>query len=99
MPSQREVSFHWIRSLGEMMAGRSYRGPGSELERVRGIGTRYARMLKAAGVTSVRELATQDALDLSDALLEVNLLQGMVLVVPSEKRVAGWIGQARTQDP
>jgi len=81
-----------------MMAGRIHGLRRSELEQVTGIGKRYARILEAAGVASVQELAEQDPLELADALLEVNLLQGMVLVVPSETRVAGWIEQARARN-
>ena len=80
-----------------MVVERTHGGPGSELQGITGIGTRYARMLEAAGVTSVEELAGQNPLDLADALLEVNLLQGVVLAVPTEKRVAGWIEQARSE--
>ena len=69
--------------------------PNADLGRIIGVGNEYAAMLEAAGVHSVRDLAERDATDLSDALLEVHLLRGMVRAVPSERRVAGWIKQAK----
>lgn len=39
-----------------MVAEGTRKGPGSDLERITGIGRRYARMLEAAAVTSVRAL-------------------------------------------
>lgn len=65
------------------------------LTRITGIGSDYARMLEAAGVHSLEELALQDPTALSDALLEVNLLRGLVKAVPSGMRVSGWVRQAQ----
>ena len=65
------------------------------LTRIVGIGQDYAGMLEAAGILSVQELAIQDPMALADLLLEVNLVEGLVLAVPSEKRVSGWVRQAQ----
>ena len=67
----------------------------AELIRIRGVGREYANLLEAAGVHSIRELAQQDPTALSDALLEVNLLRGLVKEVPSGTRVSGWVRQAQ----
>ena len=67
----------------------------ADLMRIKGVGREYAQLLEASGVGSVRELSQCDPTDLSDALLEANLLQRRVEVVPSEKRVAGWKRQAQ----
>ncbi len=65
------------------------------LTQIIGIGADFERMLEAAGVHSIRDLALQDPTDLSDTLLELNLLRGLVKAVPSEMRVAGWVRQAQ----
>ena len=67
----------------------------SDLMRIRGVGADYATMLLAVGIRSIHDLSRQDPTILSDSLLEVNLLRHMVKAVPSEKRVAGWIQQAK----
>ena len=66
-----------------------------DLTRIVGIGRDYAGILEAAGIRSIQELAIQDPTDLADLLLEVNLLKGLVMAVPSEKRVSGWVRQAQ----
>ena len=67
----------------------------ADLLRIRGVGTDFAELLEAVGVHSVQELADRNPRDLSDALLEANLLKELVRAVPSEKRVEGWVRQAR----
>ena len=71
-------------------------GVDEALIRIRGVGREYAELLEAAGVHSVRELAAQDPVALSDALFEANLLRELVKTVPSENRVGGWVRQAQS---
>ena len=66
-----------------------------DLMRVRGVGGEYAEILEAAGVDTVPELATRNAGNLARRMAEVNAEKRLVRLVPSEKRVADWIGQAR----
>ena len=66
-----------------------------DLLRITGVGGRYAEILGAVGVHSVAGLSQRDPLDLADAMVEVNLATGLVRAIPTEKRIAGWVRQAR----
>ena len=68
----------------------------ADLMRISGVGSDYAKMLEAAGVHSVGDLSRKDPIILSDTLLGVNFLNMLVQAIPSEKRVGGWVKQART---
>ncbi len=67
----------------------------ADLMRIRGIGGEYSELLEAAGVDSVPELARRNAGKLADAMVEKNMAAKLVRAVPSEKRIAGWIQQAK----
>lgn len=67
----------------------------ADLFRIKGIGEEYADLLEAAGVDTVKELATRNAKNLQDKLEAVNAEQKRVRAVPSEKAVEGWIEQAK----
>lgn len=66
-----------------------------DLERVRGVGPKYAALLKLAGVDTVPELAQRNPANLAARLAEVNATDGVVKVVPTQDHVANWIGQAK----
>ena len=66
-----------------------------DLMRITGIGGRYAEILEAVGVHSVVGLSQRDPAELADAMLEVNLGIGLVRALPTKKRIAGWVAQAR----
>jgi predicted flap endonuclease-1-like 5' DNA nuclease len=68
--------------------------PGPGLTAVKGIGDDYARLLRAAGVSSVEQLATRDADALRGTLHEANDREGLVGRVPSADRIRSWIERA-----
>jgi hypothetical protein len=64
--------------------------------RIKGINKEHAELLGAAGVDTVRELRHRNAARLAQAMAEVNKAEEIVRLLPSEKRVGGWIEQAKT---
>ena len=66
-----------------------------DLMRVKGVGQKYATLLLASGVDTVPELATRNAANLAKKLAEGNATEEIVVELPSEDRVAGWIAQAK----
>ena len=71
----------------------------ADLMRVRGVAADYAELLAAAGIDTVPELKRRNAANLAARLAAVNAERGLVRLLPSEKRVAGWIAQAGTLPP
>jgi len=67
----------------------------ADLLRIRGVTGEYAELLQAAGVDTVGELARRNPTHLAASLAEVNAQRNLCRVVPSHKRVAGWIEQAK----
>lgn len=67
----------------------------ADLFRIKGIGEEYADLLEAAGVDTVKELATRNAKNLQDKLEEVNAERKRVKAVPGEKTVESWVAQAK----
>lgn len=65
-----------------------------EFARVRGIGPKYAALLKSAGIDSVDDLAEADAAALATRMAIVNASENIVKEVPSADHVAYWIAQA-----
>ena len=66
-----------------------------DLFRVKGIGSEYADLLEAAGVDTVKELATRNAENLVKKMTEVNEAKKLVRRVPPLKSVEGWVEQAK----
>ena len=67
-----------------------------DLMRIKGIGIKNARLLEAAGVTTVPDLAQRNAGNLQAAVLEeANAGQDIVATVPYEETVAAWVAQAK----
>lgn len=67
----------------------------ADLFRIRGIATQYSDLLEAAGVDTVKELATRRADHLVTALADVNAERRLVRRVPTETMVTRWIASAR----
>ena len=67
----------------------------ADLARIKGIGEEYADLLEAAGVDTVPELAQRNAANLYARLVEVNEEKILVRVLPTEKDVATWVGEAK----
>ena len=68
----------------------------ADLFRIKGIGEEYAELLEAAGVDTVIELAQRIPANLHQKLAEVNLKKKLVRQLPTEKKVADWVEQAKT---
>lgn len=63
--------------------------------RIKGMGHDFAELLRAAGVTTVRELKHRNAARLARALSAANAQRRLVKLPPSEKAVTRWIDQAK----
>lgn len=68
----------------------------ADLCRVSGVSTQYSELLEAAGVDTIKELATRNAENLAAKMNEVNQEKKLVRQPPSEKSVASWVDQAQT---
>lgn len=71
----------------------------ADLTRVRGIALDYAELLVAAGVDTVKDLSRRNAANLTARMLSVNGKKPLVELLPSEKRVKGWIAAAKSLRP
>ena len=67
-----------------------------DLYRIKGVGSEYSELLEAAGVDTVPELAKRKAANLTQAILSINESKKLVRRPPTEKRVVGWIEQAKS---
>jgi predicted RecB family nuclease len=67
--------------------------------RIPGMGKAKVNLVRAAGVTTVRELAHRNPARLAQNIKEVNIKRKLVRVLPSEKSVEQLIAQARKLQP
>ncbi|MBQ9819385.1 MAG: DUF4332 domain-containing protein [Bacteroidales bacterium] len=67
----------------------------ADLFRIKGIGPQFSELLEAAGVDTVKELATRRADNLAAKMLEVNEQKHLTKVVPTEKMLQDMIDQAK----
>ena len=67
--------------------------------RIPGMGKAKTGLLRAAGVTTVRELALRNPSRLAQNMKDVNTKRKLVRVLPSEKSVEQLIAQARKLQP
>jgi predicted flap endonuclease-1-like 5' DNA nuclease len=67
--------------------------------RIKGVREPYAELLKDAGVDTVRELKYRNPSRLAEAMSEANKKHKRVRLLPSEKRVSGWIEAAKKLEP
>lgn len=63
--------------------------------RIKGVGDDYAKLLRVAGVNTVRELKHRNAQKLAKAMAEANAKRKLVQFLPSHKAVERWIDHAR----
>ena len=68
----------------------------ADLTAVKGIGSDYARLLRAAGIASIEQLAAHTPDALRTALVEANEDGDVVARVPSPDRIRDWIERAGT---
>ncbi|MEZ4333618.1 MAG: DUF4332 domain-containing protein [Myxococcota bacterium] len=66
----------------------------ADLFRVRGVAGEYAELPVAAGVDTVRELATRNGENLAKRLAEVDAAKHLTRRVPSQATVEDWIREA-----
>ncbi|WP_316168138.1 MULTISPECIES: DUF4332 domain-containing protein [unclassified Bradyrhizobium] len=67
--------------------------------RIPGMGKAKVGLVRAAGVTTVRELAHRNPARLAQNIKEVNTRRKLVRILPSEKSVGHMIEQARKLEP
>jgi hypothetical protein len=66
----------------------------SDKMRIRGVGEDYAVLLQAAGVTTLKELKYRNPAKLAKAMAEANAKRKLVRVLPSDRAVVRWVGEA-----
>jgi len=71
----------------------------ADLFRIKGVGSQFAELLKAAGVDTVKELRTRNAANLHAALVKTHEEKGLTRAVPSESQVAGYVEAAKELEP
>ncbi|GAB2829276.1 DUF4332 domain-containing protein [Ferruginibacter profundus] len=68
----------------------------SDLHRVGGIAGQIAELMEAAGVDTIKELATRSAVNLAAKMQEVNEVKNLSGRVPSAEQLQKMIDQAKT---
>lgn len=71
----------------------------ADLMRVPGVAADYSELLTAAGVDTLKELKRRKPANLVARLAEANERRKLVELLPSEKRVARWIEDAKLLEP
>ncbi len=71
----------------------------ADLFRIKGVGSQFAELLKAAGVDTVKELRNRNATNLHAALVKTQEEKGLTRAVPSESQVAGYVAAAKELEP
>lgn len=71
----------------------------ADLFRIKGVGEEYADLLEAAGVDTVKELATRRPDNLTAKMAEVNEAKKLVRSVPAQTMVEKWVAEAKTLEP
>jgi len=71
----------------------------ADLMRVKGVSTQYSDLLEAAGVDTVKELATRNADNLFAKMGEVNDAKKLVRRPPSLSETKKWVAHAKTLQP
>ena len=63
--------------------------------RIKGMGRGYVVLLRAVGVSTVRELQYRNPANLAKAMADANKKNGLVRVLPSENLVVRWVEHAK----
>ncbi|HEY7564569.1 MAG TPA: DUF4332 domain-containing protein [Acidimicrobiia bacterium] len=71
----------------------------ADLMRVKGVGSEYALLLEACGVTTIKDLRRRNAIALTAKLSDHNGRRSMVRRLPTEVMVSSWIDAARNVEP
>ena len=67
--------------------------------RISGIGPEYAELLEAAGVDTVKELATRNSDNLATKMGQINEQKKLTRAVPAATVVAKWVDAAKATTP
>ncbi|MGI9538646.1 MAG: DUF4332 domain-containing protein [Miltoncostaeaceae bacterium] len=67
----------------------------ADLFRITGVGPEYAELLEAAGVDTVKELATRNAANLAAKMTEVNEEKKLTRRVPDAAAIEQWVAEAK----
>ena len=68
-----------------------------DLESLSGVGEKYRALLRAAGVRSITELASEEPAALLERLREANEREGLVKRLPRMGDVEAWVQRAKEQ--
>lgn len=71
----------------------------ADLMRIKGIGGEYAELLKAAGIDTVKELRTRNAMHLAELVAQVNFTRKLTRRLPSLPMTMKWIEEAKSLEP
>ena len=71
----------------------------ADLMRIKGVGEEFAELLEAAGVDTVKELATRNAANLTEAMATVNEEKKLARRAPALSETEKWVTQAKEMDP
>ena len=71
----------------------------ADLMRISGIGPEFAELLEAAGVDTVKELATRNSENLAAKMGEINEQKKLTRALPAVTVVAKWVDAAKTTKP
>lgn len=71
----------------------------ADLFRIKGVGSQFAELLKAAGVDTVKELRNRNAANLHAKLVEVQEEKKITRAVPGAGQVEDYIEQAKNLAP
>jgi predicted flap endonuclease-1-like 5' DNA nuclease len=63
--------------------------------RIQGIGPQWSDLLEAAGVDTVRELATRNPANLLNQIVEINDEKSLVRQLPTLDKIEDWVEQAK----
>lgn len=63
--------------------------------RIKGIGSEYADLLRAAGVETVKELKYRNPAKLAEVMAATNAKRKLARVLPSPRAVERWVEQAK----
>ncbi len=86
-------------TAGLLEATRTVKGRKIIAAKIPGMGKAKVGLVRAAGVTTVRELALRNPARLAQNMKEVNTKRKLVRVLPSEKSVEQLIAKARKLQP
>ena len=95
--ARSEVRTATVPGKAEAMDNQPQRTDDMDLQRLTGVGRKFAELLREAGVESIRALARRNPANLHEKLMEINEQQQMVSQVPSLELVTDWITQAQSE--